>query len=264
MYFISKSLFSIKLKYPCSPLKTLFGPGKPAIVKSIEPKAALALKPTWSPNIGTPSTCDCIFPHVCEYIIPRALLISVDENFCILDKAATAPKPLAVAGLKNFNSPLAQIPKYEAMSTPRARDNKNSLPSMKRPFLFSLSQWESIELKIAAIGWTTAPSWIQSNSKQWIWYAFIKVAASLEYFSQVPKIEQSFPWDHVFATFFSSVNFEPVLPAIPTPIESNKNTLILCTVSSFKSSKLACSICFENNSAASNSIINSYQTILNF
>jgi hypothetical protein len=52
-----------------------------------------------------------MFPHVCEYIIPRALLISSDENFCILDKAATAPKPLAVAGLKNFSSPLAQIPK---------------------------------------------------------------------------------------------------------------------------------------------------------
>ena len=60
--------------------------------------------------------------------MPKALLISVDENFWILDKAATAPKPLAVAGLKNFNSPLAQIPKYEAISTPKASDSKKSLP----------------------------------------------------------------------------------------------------------------------------------------
>ena len=69
-----------------------------------------------------------MFPHVCEYIIPKALCISSIENFCIFDKAATAPKPLAVAGLKNFNSPRAQIPKNEAISTPNAKDIKNSLP----------------------------------------------------------------------------------------------------------------------------------------
>ena len=78
--------------------------------------------------MGTPSTCDCIFPHVCEYIIPKALRISSTENFCIFDNAAIAPKPLAVAGRKNFNSPLALIPKNDAISTPKARANKNSLP----------------------------------------------------------------------------------------------------------------------------------------
>ena len=68
-----------------------------------------------------------MFPQVWEYIIPKALCVSSAENFCIFDKAATAPKPLAVAGLKNFNSPLALTPKYEAISTPKAKDNKNSL-----------------------------------------------------------------------------------------------------------------------------------------
>ena len=38
--------FYINLKYPCSPLKSLLGPGKPAFVRSIEAKAAFALKPT--------------------------------------------------------------------------------------------------------------------------------------------------------------------------------------------------------------------------
>ena len=63
---------------------------------------------------------------------------------------------------------------------------------------------------------------------------------------------------------FSSFNLEPLLPAIPTPIESNKNTFILLTVSSFKSSKLDCSICFENNSAGSKVIMNPYQIMFNF
>ena len=169
MYFKSYWLFSIKLKYPCSPLKTLLGPGNPAIVKSIEANAAFALNPTWRPKIGTPSTWDCMLPHVCEYIIPNALLISTEENFWIFDNDATAPKPLAVAGLKNFNSPFALTPKNDAISTPKARESKNSLPFTAKPSLFLLSQCASIELKIAAIGWTTAPSWIQSNSRQWIW-----------------------------------------------------------------------------------------------
>ena len=162
-----------------------------------------------------------------------------------------------MAGLKNFNSPRAQIPKNEAISTPNAKDIKNSFPFVWCPKLLISSQWASKELKIAAIGWTTAPSWIQSNSRQCIWYALISVEASLEYLSHVPSTVQFLPLDHVCAIFLSSFNFEPVLPAIPTPIVSNKKTFNCLIVFSLKSSYFDEKICLEKISATSSAIIDS-------
>ena len=79
--------------------------------------------------------------------------------------AAVAAKAPAVAGRKKRSGALDAIPRLVPTSTPSATAVSSSRPDTPP----ARSAWAVAAASSTAIGWTTARSWMQSNSELWIW-----------------------------------------------------------------------------------------------